>query len=246
MLMKRKIEILAVASMFLLSTACATSYNVRPMPFRAPSSYANATQVGGATMAAQAFADPKKGEEAFGFDVRGAGFLPVQVIFDNEGTHYLKINAQQTFLEDDTGNLWPLLTDRAAYERATKYSQTKEIFKKGAYSGFLGATAGAVIGAAIGIVAGRGIGEIAGKGAALGAAARATMGGAQGYASAGEARERIMGDLNQKSLENRAINPKDLAYGFLFFPGEAPSARQLRLQLVEEDTGKVYSLRLKL
>lgn len=136
--MKKRIETLSVVLILILSTACATSYKARPMPFRAPSSYANATQVGGATMAAQAFADPKKGEEAFGFDVRGAGFLPVEVIFDNEGTHYLKINAQQTFLEDDTGNLWPLLTDQAAYERATKYSQTKEISKKGPIPDFWG------------------------------------------------------------------------------------------------------------
>lgn len=244
--MKRNIEILSVAFILLLSTACATSYKVRPMPFRAPSSYANATQIAGAVMAAQAYADPKKAEEAFGFDVRGAGFLPVEVIFDNEGTHSLKINAAQTFLEDESGNLWPILADQAAYDRATKYAQTKKIFKEGAYSGLLGATAGAVIGAAIGIVTGQGIGAAAGKGAAVGVAAGATIGGTQGYASAEEARQKITSDLNQKSLENRAINPKNLAYGFLFFPGEAPSAKELRLQLVEEDTGKVYVLKLKL
>jgi hypothetical protein len=158
----------------------------------------------------------------------------------------LKINAAQTFLEDESGNLWPILADQAAYDRATKYAQTKKIFKEGAYSGLLGATAGAVIGAAIGIVTGQGIGAAAGKGAAVGAAAGATIGGTQGYASAEEARQKIASDLNQKSLENRAINPKNLAYGFLFFPGEAPSAKELRLQLVEEDTGKVYVLKLKL
>jgi hypothetical protein len=71
--MKRNIEIMSVAFILLLSTACATSYKARPMPFRAPSSYANATQIAGAVMAAQAYADPKKAEEAFGFDVRGRG-----------------------------------------------------------------------------------------------------------------------------------------------------------------------------
>lgn len=244
--MKRNMEIFSVALLLLLSTACASSYKARPMPFRMPSSYANATQVAGAVMAAQAYADPKKAEEAFGFDVRGAGFLPVEVIFDNEGTHSLKINAAQTFLEDESGNLWPILAEQSAYDRATKYAQTKKIFKEGAYSGFLGATAGAVIGAAIGIVTGQGIGEAAGKGAAVGAAAGATIGGTQGYASTEEARQKITSDLNQKSLENRAIKPKNLAYGFLFFPGEAPSAKELRLQLVEEDTGRVHVLKLKL
>jgi hypothetical protein len=244
--MKRRVEIFSVVIILILSTACATSYEARPLPFRAPSSYANATQVAGMEVAAQAYADPKIAEAAFGFDVRKAGFLPVEVIFDNKGTHPFKINPAQTFLEDDSGNLWPLLSDQTAYERATKYSQTKQIFKSGAYSGFLGATAGAVIGAAIGIVTGQGIGEAVGKGAALGAAAGATVGGAQGYASADEARQKITDDLNQKSLENRAINVHNLAYGFLFFPGEAQSAKQLRLQLVEENTGRSYVIKLNL
>jgi hypothetical protein len=46
-------------------------------------------------------------------------------------------------------------------------------------------------------------------------------------------------------LENRSI-PHGLAYGFLFFPGEAQSAKELRMQVVETDTGKVYVLRFKL
>jgi hypothetical protein len=52
-------------------------------------------------------------------------------------------------------------------------------------------------------------------------------------------------DLNRKSLENKAVNPDTLGYGFLFFPGEARSAKQLRLQLVETDTHKVHVLQLK-
>jgi hypothetical protein len=52
-------------------------------------------------------------------------------------------------------------------------------------------------------------------------------------------------DLNRKSLENKAVNPDALGYGFLFFPGEALSAKQLRLQLVEADTHKVHVLQLK-
>ena len=86
----------------------------------------------------------------------------------------------QTFLEDADGNLWPILNREIAYERATKFSQTKQIFKEGAYGGFLGATAGAVIGAAVGIVTGENVGEAAGKGAAAGAAV-----GARGDAAVG-------------------------------------------------------------
>ncbi len=242
--MRGKIRSLFILFLAMFAGACATAYQAKPLPFKAPSSYANATRAGGAVVAAEAFSDPKKAEEAFGFNVRGAGFLPVEVIFDNEGSHSLKIVPEQTFLEDSAGNLWPILDDKTAYDRATKYAQTKETFKEGAYSGLLGATAGAILGAAVGIVSGSGVGEAAGKGAALGAAGGATIGGAMGY-TRDEARRTIMSDLNRRSLENKPI-PKGLAYGFLFFPGEAKSATELRMQLTETDTGKLHVLKLKL
>jgi len=121
-----------------LLAGCATSYKAQPLPFKLPSQYPNATQVEGATVGAEAYIDPDKAGQAFGFDVRGAGLLPVQVVFDHRGTVPLMINPAQTFLVDDEGNLWPVLQDRFAYERVTKYAQTKHIFSEGAYSGFLG------------------------------------------------------------------------------------------------------------
>jgi hypothetical protein len=242
--MKGMKNIFSLAGVLLLTIACATAYKATPLPFRAPASYPNATLVEGAMVGAEAFSDPKKAEEAFGFDIRGAGMLPVQIVFENEGARSFRINAEQTFLEDEAGNLWPILTDRIAYDRATKHSQTQQIVREGAYSGALGAAAGAIIGAAIGIVAGEGVGSALGKGAAVGAAAGAVMGGARGYGS-DEARRTVVGDLRQKSLENKPIG-KGLSYGVLFFPGEAKSARQLRLQLKETDTGKTHVLRLNL
>jgi uncharacterized protein YcfJ len=244
-MMLSRIRIMAGLMIFMLVAACATAYRAQPLPFREPSSYANAAVVAGTTVAAQAFADRKKAEEAFGFDVRGAGLLPVEVVFDNEGPHSWKINPGQTFLEDGKGNLWPILDDKTAYDRTTKYAQTKQIFRQGAYAGFLGAAAGAIIGTAIGIVSGGKIGETLGRGAAMGAAAGATIGGVKGYTEASDARRTIINDLNNKSLENKPIS-QGLAYGFLFFPGEAKSAKELRLQVAETDTGKLYELKFRL
>ncbi len=170
--MRQKLKILSIAALLVFGTACATAYKAQPLPFRAPASYANAVRMAGATLAAEAFSDPQKAKEAFGFDVRGAGMLPVEIIFDNEGPHTFKINPAQTFLEDDRGNLWPILDEKTAYDRTTKYAQTKQIFKEGAYSALLGAAAGAVIGAAIGIVAGGHVGETLGRGAAAGGGSR--------------------------------------------------------------------------
>jgi hypothetical protein len=84
----------------------------------------------------------------------------------------------------------------------------------------------------------------AGQGAAVGGAAGAVLGGAKGYTS-DDANRAIMDDLDKKRLENRQIYSKMLAYGFLFFPGEAPSAKQLRLQVMETDTGTIHVVMFK-
>lgn len=241
--MHRHVSILFLTIVIVFSAGCSTSYQAKPLPFKAPAAYNNVVNVAGAEVAAKAFVDHAETKEIFGFDIHGAGMLPVQIVFDNQGPYSLEINGQQTFLEDEDGNLWPILSSKIAYDRATKYAKTKQIFKKGAYHGFLGAAAGSLIGAAVGIVSGQNVAEAAGKGAAVGAAAGATMGGVAGYDS-GDVYRSITNDLREKSLQNQAIEPKSLAHGFLFFPGEAGSARQLRLQLLEIDTGKVHVLKL--
>jgi hypothetical protein len=197
------------------------------------------------TVGARAYTDSKAAKDAFGFDVRGAGMLPVQAAFDHKGVKILKINASQTFLEDDEGNLWPVLNDKIAFERVTKYSKTKEVFKGGAYGGFLGATAGALVGGAIGVITGDNVAVAAGKGAAVGAAAGGTMGGIKGYNSK-DARRDIVSDLKDNSLENKEIRPGNMSFGIIFFPGEAKSAKQLRMQLVEPDTGTTHVVTLLL
>ncbi len=227
-----------------VALGCATAYKAKPLPFKSPSAYNNMVQTEGIQVGGEAFVDTAAAQEAFGFDVRGAGMLPVQLVFDNQGRKSVEINAAQTFLEDSQGNLWPVLTDKFAYERATKYAQTQEVFKEGAYQGFLGAAAGSIIGAAVGIVSGEDVARTIGEGAAIGAAAGAVLGGASGLAS-GEARSSIVRDLRDKSLENQAITPGNLAHGIIFFPGEATTAKQLRLQLREEVTGNVHTLFLK-
>jgi hypothetical protein len=227
----------------LLLVGCGTSYKAQPLPFKAPTAYKNTVTVAETVIGGQAFVAEDEAKKAFGFNIRGAGMLPVQLVFDNQGKGELEIDASQTFLEDQEGNLWPLLTQDMAHERATKYAQTKAIAKEGAYKGFLGAAAGTIIGAAIGIVTGGDVGEALGKGAAVGAAAGATIGGAEGFGS-GDARRKIITDLRQKSLENKSIQPETLAHGILFFPGEAQSASLLRLKLVDPNSGASYPIRL--
>jgi hypothetical protein len=221
--------------------ACASDYKVRPLPFKVPSTFENMIVLEGAEIASKAYTDPAESEKAFGFDIIGAGMLPVQVVFDNQGDKSLEINGTQSFLEDADGNLWPVLNQNLAYERATRFTQTNQVFKEGAYRGFLGAVAGSIIGAAVGIVTGDNVGETLGKGAAIGAAAGATIGGISG-GNATDAYRTVSEDLREKSLQNKPVPPRSLAHGFLFFPAEAKSARKLRLQLIVRETGDVHVL----
>lgn len=232
-------------TVFSIAGAC-TSYKQQPVAFKMPSAYVNATQVAGATVAAKAFEDTKEAKEAFGFDIRGAGLYPVQVIFDNTGKNSLQIEPSQTFLVDGEGNLWSIMDSRLAYDRITEKTEMARIGQSGAKTGFLGAVAGGLLGGAIGIVTGEDVLSSAGKGAALGGAVGATAGGAKAATSGHDARAEIVNDLRGKSLENKSIAPNSIAHGFIFFPGEAKGKQELRLQLRVVETGDVQTLRLPL
>lgn len=230
----------AVITFLLLVMGC-TRYETRIVPFKLPEGYQNFQNIDGAKIAARAYDDPDTAEKAFGFDIRGAGLLPVQVIFDNQSRNSLQVDPAHTYLVDKESNLWPVMESRLAYERLEEKTEFAKIASGAGKQGFLAGAAGAVIGAAIGIVTGENIGEAMGKGAAVGAAAGATIGGAEAYGSH-ETRHRIVEDLEQKSLENKPISPGQIAHGFIFFPGESKSAKEFRLQLREVNTGKLHNL----
>jgi hypothetical protein len=222
---------------------CTTAYQNKPLPFKHPDAYGNATRVAGTTVGAEAYLDRRTAGETFGFDVIGAGMLPVMVVVDNRSGHTFQIDAEQSFLEDAAGNLWPVLGRQVARERATRYSRTGEILKEGAYGGFWGAAAGGLVGAAVGVVSGSNVGEALGKGAAMGAAAGAVLGGAEGYGQ-NRTGQTIESDIQARSIENVVIAPGNLAHGLLFFPAEAGEVRILRLQLLQTTTGRAYTVRL--
>ncbi|OHB28335.1 MAG: hypothetical protein A2X84_03790 [Desulfuromonadaceae bacterium GWC2_58_13] len=220
--------------------SCA-SYKSQEVPFRPPSAYSGMQMVAGAQVAAEAYADKSVASEVFGFDIRGAGLLPVQVIVDNTGSHGLDIVPEQTFLIDADGNYWNLLDNRTTYQRLEKNSDYAEIARGAGKGSLIGAAGGAIIGAAIGIVSGENVGTSAAKGAALGAAGGAVFGGAQSGTS-GDAGRQISRDLASKQLDNRTIAAGTLGRGFLFFPGEATSAGELRVQFREADTRILHTV----
>lgn len=224
----------------LIMAGCAR-YERKVVPFKMPGAYPNVIEVAGASVAAEAFSDPGMAGEAFGFDIIGAGVLPVQVIFDNRGPHPLEIVSDRTYLVDRGQNLWPILDANLAYDRIAKKTELGEVAPKAATSGLLGAAGGAIIGAAVGIVTGENVAEAAGKGAAVGGAAGAVIGGASGVTDH-EVRRHIGEDLHNRSLERKPVPPGRIAHGFIFFPGESEESLELRLTLLESDTGTMHSL----
>ena len=241
----RRMKWLCLIVIFLLvAVSACTKYERQVVPFKLPTAYPNATEAAEATIAAKAYDGKDEAGNAFGFDIRGAGILPVQVIFDNKGAHSLEIVPGQTFLVDEANNLWPILDASLAYDRINKKTELGNVVPEGAKSGMLAGAAGGIIGAAIGIVTGTSVGEAAAKGAAIGAAAGLTMGGAKGLTD-DEARYQIRDDLKTRSLEKRAVKPHEIAHGFIFFPGEAGKSKELRLHLKATDTGTIYPLILK-
>jgi hypothetical protein len=141
--------------------------------------------------------------------------------------------------------MWNILDRRTAYDRVERSTEYARIAGGAGRRSILGAAGGALVGAALGVLTGDNVGTAATRGAAVGAAGGAIFGGAEAAGSS-DATRQIARDLATKELENRTIQPGSLARGFLFFPGEAPSAAQLRLQLKESDTGKAYTVLLPL
>lgn len=244
---KRRIVGMICLFIFFAALGGCASYERQVVPFKMPQSMPNAVNIDGAVIAARAFAETAEAQEAFGFDIRTAGILPVQVAFDNKSARPLTIIAEQTFLIDEEGNVWPVLESNLAYDRLSKATELGKVVPQAAKSGALLGAAGAVIGAAIGIVTGTNVGEAAGKGAVIGAAAGVLTGGGQGITEQQtNVQAKIKEDLQKRSLQHRPIKPGELAYGFIFYPGEAKTAKVLRLQIRETDTGKISTFNMKL
>ena len=238
--MKHSVLFLAIMAL----SACAT-YGERVAPVPLPGAQAGHIDIQGAKMAAQAFAGDREANKALGFDIRGAGLLPVRLVIDNQNPGAVSVAPDQTFLIDTEGQAWPLLTAEQAYQRVKSHVELGETAKSTGKPAVLLGTAGALAGAAIGFLKGGSVGEAAAQGAAMGAAAGAIFGGSRRYA---ELDDQIRRDLLSGELQNERISSGELAYGYLFFPGkdEAGSARTLRLGLQIGDERRVVNLPIQL
>lgn len=226
----------------ILLTSCSTySDKVAPVPL--PESQPGHVEVEGVKLTAQAYVSPQEAEQVFGFDVRGAGLMPVRFVMDNQSSKPVRVEPSQTFLLDAQGQAWPLLSSDQAYERIkSKVDVGEGLAGAGKPAALLGA-AGALVGAAIGIVTGHDVGDAALKGGVIGGVAGGVGGASNAYDSVGG---KIRDDLMRQSLTNQDVRAGELAYGYLFFPGkdEAKSARGLRLSLRIGDNTRIVNVGL--
>ncbi len=226
-------------------TVSCTRYEQKIAPLELPAASPNMIQVAGAQIVAKAFDTKKEAEECFGFDILGAGVLPIQVVFDHKGTDALEIVADKAFMVDVDNKLWPVLDSRMVYDRIEKKTELGEVAPRGAKYGALGGIAGGIIGAAIGIVSGQNVGDAAMKGAVAGAAGGAVLGGATGLDNS-DAQRSISEDLKARSMQNKSIKPNEISYGYIFFPGEAKQGKELRITVKDTVTGALYPLIMNL
>ncbi|GAB4265147.1 MAG: lipoprotein [Deferrisomatales bacterium] len=229
---------LALLGVLLFLGAGCSRYEQKPLPIRLPSTYANAAEVFGATVAVEPWADKEKARELFGFDIVAAGVLPVQIVIDHQGTDPIEIDPTQTFLVDSKGQLWNIMDRSLTYKRIESSTEWGKIPSEAGKGAVLGATAGAILGAAVGIVTGENVLKTTGKGAAVGGAGGAVLGGTKGLNDP-EVTRSIRDDLRKRSLENRPIPPQGISHGVLFFPAEAIEARQLRVRFRNTATGEI-------
>lgn len=228
-----------------MQIAGCTSYKSQYVSFRPPEAYLNKQEVAGVTMGAEAYADKNEAKEAFGFDIREAGLLPVQLVMNNQSGNTLQIVTDQTFLVDAQGRYWQIVPNQVAVDRVEKSTQLAALGKGAGVGSLWGAAGGAILGAAIGIVSGKNVGNAIGKGAALGAAGGAVIGTSKEVSSP-DRQVSIINDVRSKGLESKTIPQDHLANGFLFFPGEAKSAKAIKLQFRERESGKTYTVTLYL
>lgn len=91
------------------------AYDTRTVP--SPEPEAVWIELAELQVAAAALEDSDTARRTFGFDIRGAGLLPVRLAIENRGAHPARLDPPQIFLIDGQGLAWPLLTAGQARSR---------------------------------------------------------------------------------------------------------------------------------
>jgi hypothetical protein len=202
-------------------------------PAARPDPESAGVEIHGVRLAAEAIEEPGAARRAFGFDLRGAGLLPVRLVLENHAGQAVRLIPQQTFLIDRQGLAWPLLTAGQAKERlAAVLPPGDSVAKRRNAKEWVDAASQLTAYALDGFVR---QGRVEAKPGWRGWLGRLL--GSEWAAAENRSRR----DLVDGFLLNPAVPPGATAEAYLFFPGrgEARGAEALRLAL--EIDGRVLA-----
>ena len=239
--MKKSNCLLVIA---VLLSACVT-YSSHSVSYRSPKEYRNYQETYGFMVGAESFADKKNAEKAFGFDVRAAGLLPVQVVINNKSGQGVDVVSGQTFLIDGSNRYWKLLTHREAVDKVKKAAEAGIITSVAGKGASWSSVASALMGPAIRVVSARDAASVMVKSDVSNSGG--DVAGGVGKAVDDTQREvKIAEDIREKGVEGKILSAESLASGFMFFPGEVSAVSEIRMQIKFRDTGRIQTLNLKL
>jgi hypothetical protein len=238
-----RIFAVVMMSVVLAATACAPRYEFKPVPVRQMSGYPNRLAFPEGLIGAVAFYDTAQLKEIFGFDLKKAGVVPVQVRLENMSDTE-SILVSEALLFDVNGHGWEVLPSDVVYTRINDFTSGGLTGEQGVRRTLLWGLAGGIIGAAVGVVSGTNVGTAAGKGAAIGGA----IGAASSIAGAGIDQSSnefdIHRDFSGRSLDHVTLGPRETANGMLFFPAETGAPVSLHLVLKTGEATRQLELKL--
>jgi hypothetical protein len=222
-------KIVIILAFSLVATACAPRYEFKPIPVRAADGYRDRVAFPEGSAGAYAYYDSAELIGDFGFDLKKAGVIPVQLRLENDfGSSPLTLT--EATLADQSGRLWEVLPSDVVFRRLDEHTSGGLSAGDGARRTLLWGLAGAAVGAAVGAIGGGSVAEAAGKGAAAGAG----IGVASvlvGSENDDEKSYDLQRDFSRRSLAHATVAPGDSANGLLYFPAEASRPVKLNLKL---------------
>jgi hypothetical protein len=217
-------------SLSLLLSACARRYEFKPIPLRPMEGYPGRAVLPEGALGVLAFWDSAQLKTIFGFDLKKAGVIPVQVRVENTSPDQSLIFVGATVTGED-GQLWEELPSNVVYDRIDKFTGGGLSGEEGVRRTLLWGLAGGIVGAAVGAVTGVNVAEAAGKGAAVGGALGAATSIMSPSVSDDDSMMDIQKDFSGRSLDHATVPPGSTANGLLYFPAETGRPVHLSLTL---------------
>ncbi|MDR2386356.1 MAG: hypothetical protein LBE80_02065 [Deltaproteobacteria bacterium] len=229
--MNRKLKslpVMVLLAVMLIAAACAPRYEFKPVPIRPLEGYSNLINFNGGLVGAHAVYDSKEVVKFFGFDLKKAGVIPIQLSVKNNLPQESLILAKANLL-DAEGLLWEVLPSDVVVRRIDEHTSGGLSGDQGLRRSLLWGLAGGVLGAAIGVASGTSVAEAAGKGAAVGAAIGVTSSIAQAGTDTSSDAGEIQRDFSTRDIDHATIKAGETVNGLLYFPAESAQPKRLKL-----------------